>query len=145
VGSSSYIPILLREQPLFRLDSANIGDGLTMLRGLPDSTGMGGRVRTCGAHLVILQKPPIGVRAKSLPVIWETKPVIRTVHCESIRVPRSEHVHKKPIGLTAEIILAVTKPEDTIVDPTAGAYTTLAAALGCHRHCYSTDLIEWRG
>jgi hypothetical protein len=91
-------------------------------------TGMGGRIRTCGAHLVLLQKPPVGVRAKGLFVLWKTKPMIRAVHSETIPFPRAAHPHKKPIGLTQEIILAVTEPGDLVLDPCAGSFTTLNAA-----------------
>ena len=103
--------------------------------------GMGGRIRTCGAHLVLLQKPPVGVRAKSLLVLWKTKPMIRAVHFETIRFPRAVHPHKKPVGLTQEIILAVTGPGDLVLDPCAGSFTALNAALGCGRHCLGTDLV----
>jgi site-specific DNA-methyltransferase (adenine-specific) len=108
-------------------------------------TGMGGRVRTCGAHLVLMQKAPIGVRAANLPVTWKTKPLIRAVHYETIRFPRSAHPHKKPVGLTAELILAVSEPNDVIIDPAAGDFTTMHAALGCHRRFLGCDLIPWEG
>jgi site-specific DNA-methyltransferase (adenine-specific) len=103
--------------------------------------GMGGRIRTVGGSLVFLQKPPIGVRAKTLPVRWVTKPMIRAVHFETIRFPRSAHPHRKPIGLLAEIIQAVTEPGDTAVDPAAGSFVVMLAALGCGPHFLGTDIL----
>jgi site-specific DNA-methyltransferase (adenine-specific) len=79
--------------------------------------GMGKRVRPTGGSLVILQKPPIGGRAKRLAVRWKTLPMIRGVHYEKIRFPKAAHPHRKPIGLIAEIVLAVTEPGDIIIDP----------------------------
>jgi site-specific DNA-methyltransferase (adenine-specific) len=126
-------------------------EGLFLIEGLKPvamvtwdngGTGMGGRVRTCGDHLILMQREPIGVRAKSLSVIWKTRPVIRAVYSESIKFPRSAHTHKKPVGLTAELILAVTEPGDLILDPTAGSYTVMSAALGCHRHFCGCDLLS---
>jgi site-specific DNA-methyltransferase (adenine-specific) len=108
-------------------------------------SGMGGRIRNVGGSLVFLQKPPIGVRAKILSVRWATKPMIRGVHHEAIRFPRSGHPHRKPIGLIAEIILAVTDRGDTIVDPAAGSFVTMVAALGTQRHFLGTDISNgWR-
>jgi len=103
--------------------------------------GMGGRIRNVGGSLVFLQKPPIGVRAKTLPVKWATNPIIRAVHYETIRFPRSAHPHRKPIGLIAEIIQAVTNPGDTVIDPAAGSFVVMDAALGTHRHFLGTDIL----
>jgi len=103
--------------------------------------GMGGRIRSVGGSLVFLQKPPIGVRAKILPVKWATNPMIRAVHYETIRFPRSAHPHRKPIGLIAEIIQAVTNPGDTVIDPAAGSFVVMDAALGTHRHFLGTDIL----
>ena len=44
--------------------------------------GMGKRIRPTGGSVVILQKPPIGVRAKRLAVRWKTLPMIRGIHYE---------------------------------------------------------------
>jgi hypothetical protein len=79
-------------------DTHELLEGLFGIQGLKPAamvtwdnggTCMGGRVRTCGAHLILLQKPPVGVRAKSLPVRWKTKPTVRAVHFETVRFPRA--------------------------------------------------------
>jgi site-specific DNA-methyltransferase (adenine-specific) len=107
--------------------------------------GMGRRIRSVGGSLVFLQKPPIGARAKTLPVKWATKPMIRGVHYETIRFPRSAHPHRKPIGLIADIIQVVTNPGDTIVDPAAGSFVVMTAAFGTYRHFLGTDIIPTNG
>jgi site-specific DNA-methyltransferase (adenine-specific) len=103
--------------------------------------GMGKRIRPTGGSVVILQKPPIGVRAKRLAVRWKTLPMIRGVHYEKLRFPKAAHPHRKPIGLIAEIILAVTEPGDIIIDPAAGSFVALAVALGCGRRFLGTDIL----
>jgi site-specific DNA-methyltransferase (adenine-specific) len=103
--------------------------------------GMGKRIRPTGGSVVILQKPPTGARAKGLAVRWKTLPMIRGVHYEKIRFPRAAHPHQKPIGLIAEIVLAVTEPGDIIIDPAAGSFVVRAAALGCGRRFLGTDII----
>jgi site-specific DNA-methyltransferase (adenine-specific) len=103
--------------------------------------GMGKRIRPTGGSVVILQKPPIGVRAKRLAVRWKTLPMIRGVHYEKLRFPKAAHPHRKPIGLVAEIILAVTEPGDIIIDPAAGSFVVLAAGLGCRRRFLGTDIL----
>jgi site-specific DNA-methyltransferase (adenine-specific) len=99
------------------------------------------RVAYRGGFVVFMQRAPFGVRARRLPVQWAK--VLPGIYFERIRYPRSQHAHKKPIGMTAEIIQAITKPGDTVIDATAGGHTVLAAALGCHRHCWSTDVAPW--
>jgi site-specific DNA-methyltransferase (adenine-specific) len=91
-----------------------------------------------------MQKPPIGVRAKSLAVKWKTRPMLRGVHYEKIPFPKSVHPHRKPIGLISEIILAVTEPGDIIIDPAAGSFVVMAAALGCNRHFFGTDILLFK-
>jgi site-specific DNA-methyltransferase (adenine-specific) len=103
--------------------------------------GTGKRIRPTGGSVVILQKPPIGVRAKRLAVRWKTLPMIRGVHYEKIPFPKTAHPHRKPIGLIAEIVLAVTEPGDIIIDPAAGSFVVLAAALGCRRRFFGTDIL----
>jgi site-specific DNA-methyltransferase (adenine-specific) len=103
--------------------------------------GMGKRIRPTGGSVVLLQKPPIGVRAKALAVRWKTLPMIRGVHFEKIPFPKAAHPHRKPIGLIAEIVLAATELGDIIIDPAAGSFVTLAAAVGCGRHFLGTDIL----
>jgi site-specific DNA-methyltransferase (adenine-specific) len=103
--------------------------------------GTGKRIRPVGGSLVFLQKPPTGARAKAIQVKWATEPMIRGVRKETIRFPMSAHPHRKPIGLIADVIKVVTEPGDTVVDPAAGSFVVMAAALGCHRHFLGTDIL----
>jgi hypothetical protein len=130
-----------------------IGEGLFQIPGLKvvamltwDSgkPAMPKRVQARGGYLIFMQKAPIGIRAQSLAVRWLLAPVIPGIYYETIRFPRSQHTHKKPVGLTADLINAITAPGDLVIDATAGSHTVLAAALGCHRHCWSTDIAPWR-
>ena len=92
--------------------------------------GMGYRSRRVGEHLVVLQQPPR--RAKG---VW-TRHDIPDVWVEP--VARSRHTHRKPVGLQAALIEAVSNPGDVIVDPAAGSFSVLEACeltdrrfLGC--------------
>jgi hypothetical protein len=101
------------------------------------------RIAYSGGFLVFLQKPPVGIKARGLQVQWLK--ALPGVYRETVRFPRSSltHVHRKPIGLTAEAIMAITRPGDTVIDACAGSYVVLAAALGTGRHCWSTDIAPW--
>ncbi len=92
--------------------------------------GMGYRSRRVGEHLVVLQQPPR--RAKG---VW-TRHDIPDVWVEP--VAKSRHTHRKPVGLQAALIEAVSNPGDVIVDPAAGSFSVLEACeltdrrfLGC--------------
>jgi site-specific DNA-methyltransferase (adenine-specific) len=102
---------------------------------------MGERIRPVGGSLVILQKPPIGVRAKRLTVKWKTLPMIRGVHDEKIPFPEAAHPHRKPIGLIAKIIPTLREPGDIIIDPAVGSFVVLTAALGYGRRFLGTDIL----
>ena len=67
--------------------------------------------------------------------------MILGIHYEKIRFPKASHPHRKPIELVAEIVLAVTEPGDIVVDPAAGSFVVLAAALGCGRRFLGTDIL----
>lgn len=92
--------------------------------------GMGYRSRRVGEHLVVLQQPPR--RAKG---VW-TRHDIPDVWVEP--VAKSPHTHRKPVGLQAALIEAVSNPGDVVVDPAAGSFSVLEACeltdrrfLGC--------------
>jgi site-specific DNA-methyltransferase (adenine-specific) len=93
--------------------------------------GMGRRTRRRGDYLLILQKPPISPRTwtdDGIPNRWTEK------------VDRAAHPHVKPIGLMTRLIAAVTKEEDLIVDPAAGSFGVLQAALGLRRNFIGCDI-----
>ncbi len=95
--------------------------------------GMGYRTRRQAEYLVIAQKPPR--RAKG---IWQRHD-IRDVWAEKVD---SQGVHAKPVGLQAALITAVTDPGDVVLDPAAGSYSVLTAALQSNRRFLGCDLVH---
>jgi site-specific DNA-methyltransferase (adenine-specific) len=93
--------------------------------------GMGKRSRRRGDYLVILQKPPISARTlkdHGIPNRWAEK------------VDRFKHPHLKPAELTKRLIAAVTEPGDLVVDPAAGSFMVMYAALALDRDFIGCDL-----
>lgn len=99
-----------------------------------DRMGMGYRSRRFGEHLVVLQKPPI--RAKG---VWRVHD-IPDVWTEKISADQRKHTHHKPVGLQSRLIEATTNPEDIVLDPAAGGYSVMTAALSVGRHFIGCDL-----
>lgn len=97
--------------------------------------GMGYRSRRRSEYLVAIQKPPR--RAKG---VW-TNHRIPDVVLEKIPAQKGAHPHRKPIGLQAILIEAVTRPGDVVVDPAAGSFSvmTSCAAVG-DRIFFGADL-----
>jgi site-specific DNA-methyltransferase (adenine-specific) len=95
--------------------------------------GQGKRSRRRGDYLLVLQKPPFKARATwrdhGIPNRWSEK------------VDRRIHPHRKPIGLIARLIAAVTEPGDLIVDPAAGSFIVMHAARELGREFVGCDLI----
>jgi site-specific DNA-methyltransferase (adenine-specific) len=98
--------------------------------------GQGSRARIRGCYLLVLQKPPIEARAT-----WRDRG-IRDCWREKIPNPRSAHLHphRKPIGLITRLIEAVTEPGDLVVDPAAGSFVVMQAALALGRNFVGCDL-----
>lgn len=94
--------------------------------------GMGYRSRRVGEHLVVLQQPPR--RAKG---VW-TRHDIPDVWVEP--VAKSRHTHRKPVGLQAALIEAVSNPGDVIVDPAAGSFSVLDACKLTDRRFLGCDI-----
>jgi site-specific DNA-methyltransferase (adenine-specific) len=94
--------------------------------------GMGKRSRRRGDYLIILQKPPLKAgatwRDHSIPSRWAEK------------VDRSLHPHIKPRGLISRLIAATTEPGDTVIDPAAGSFVVLHAALEVGRNFMGCDI-----
>lgn len=96
--------------------------------------GMGYRTRRVAEYLVVFQKPPI--RAKgvwsihNIPDVWDEK------------APKN-HPHAKPVELIGQLIKAVTNTGDVVIDPCAGAYGVLRAALTHQRHFLGCDLLPY--
>jgi site-specific DNA-methyltransferase (adenine-specific) len=94
--------------------------------------GNGYRARRRGDYLLVLQKPP--KRAKGtwrdhgIPTRWPEK------------VDRKAHPHAKPIILITRLIGAITKPGDLVVDPAAGSFVVMHAAMELGRDFVGCDI-----
>ena len=94
---------------------------------------MGYRSRRVGEYLVVLQKLP--KRAKgvwkihNIPDIWEEK----IVHKE-------KHTHQKPINLQSKLIVAINNEGDIIVDPSAGSFSVMPAAINERQNFLGCDI-----
>jgi len=95
----------------------------------------GYRARRRGDYLVVLQKSPIKARST-----WRSSPSIPDRWVERIVHPRSQHPHIKPISLISYLIEALTKPGDLIIDPAAGSFVVMHAALEIRREFIGCDL-----
>ena len=101
--------------------------------------GQGKRARRCGTYLLILQKPPLLAKAT-----WPRSPPTRDRWDERIVRPRSQHPHIKPIGLIKHLIGILTKPGDLVVDPAAGSFVVMRAAISLGLNFVGCDL-KWDG
>ena len=94
--------------------------------------GQGCRSRYRGDFLLALQKSPIRARATwrdhAIPDRWIEK------------VDRSVHPHTKPFRLIKRLITAVTQPGDTVIDPAAGSFVVMRAAIELGREFMGCDL-----
>lgn len=101
-----------------------------------DRMGMGYRTRRFSEHLIIFQKPPIrakGVwRLHNIPDVWK----------EKIENGDKNHAHAKPVELQKMLIQSVTNKGDIVIDPAAGGYSVLKAALETGRHFIGCDIAE---
>jgi site-specific DNA-methyltransferase (adenine-specific) len=94
--------------------------------------GMGKRSRRRGDYLLVLQRPP--VIAKN----WGDHGISsRWVE----KVNRKIHPHVKPVGLIERLIAAVTRPGDLVIDPAAGGFGVLHAALRLGREFIGCDAV----
>ncbi len=100
-----------------------------------DRFGMGYRSRRVSEYCVVLQKYPR--KAKG---VWKIHN-IRDVWLE--RTKTREHPHQKPIGLQGELIAAVSNEGDYVIDPAAGSFSVMEAALSKGRNFLGCDLIEY--
>ena len=97
-----------------------------------DRMGMGYRTRRYAEYLIIAQKFP--KRAKG---VWQRHD-IPDVWTEV--VSKRGGVHPKPVNLQAALIEAVTNPGDVVLDPAAGSYSVMDAALQKGRQFIGCDL-----
>ena len=96
--------------------------------------GMGYRTRRSAEYAMILQKRPKRVKGvwqrHDIPDVW-TEPAVRL-----------GAVHPKPVELQAALIEAVTDPGDVVLDPAAGSYSVLTAALQVGRQFLGCDIVD---
>ena len=97
-----------------------------------DRFGMGYRSRRVSEYCVVLQKHP-----KKAKGVWKIHN-IRDVWLE--RTETKEHPHQKPVGLQAELIEAVSNEGDYVIDPAAGSFSVMEAALSKGRNFIGCDL-----
>ena len=94
--------------------------------------GNGYRTRRRGDYLLVLQKPPLLAkktwRDHSIPSRWPEK------------VDRGLHPHAKPLGLITRLIGAVTNPGDLVIDPAAGGFGVMQAAVALGRDFIGVDI-----
>ena len=94
--------------------------------------GMGYRTRRTTEYCAVLQKKPR--RAKdvwtihNIPDTWREKIEGRT------------HTHQKPVGLQSALIAAVTNEGDYVIDPAAGSFSVMQAAIEIKRIFLGCDL-----
>jgi site-specific DNA-methyltransferase (adenine-specific) len=94
--------------------------------------GMGKRSRRRGDYLLVLQRPPVTARN------WRDHGISsRWVE----KVNRKIHPHVKPVGLIERVIAAVTLPGDLVIDPAAGGFGVLHAALRLGREFIGCDAV----
>ncbi len=94
--------------------------------------GMGYRTRRRSEYLLVLQKKPR--RAKG---VWKSHD-IPDVWME--RVTRQGETHRKPVGLQAALLEAVSNPGDVVIDPAAGSFSVLEACRLKDRHFLGCDI-----
>lgn len=97
-----------------------------------DTFGMGYRTRRRAEYCVVLQKQPR--KAKGVWKIHTITDVTRE------RVSQREHPHAKPVDLQSELLAAVSHEGDFVIDPAAGSFSVLQAALNRQRNFLGCDL-----
>lgn len=95
--------------------------------------GMGYRTRRKSEYLCVFQKRP--QRAKG---IWRNRSIPDVIKEKS---PKPDgYAHRKPVGLQATLIEAVTDPGDTVIDPAAGSFSVMEAARRVGRRFLGCDI-----
>ena len=56
------------------------------------------------------------------------------------KVPRGGHAHRKPVGLPAELIAAVTGEGDIVIDPVVGSFSVMEACRCAGRRFLECDI-----
>ena len=109
----------------------NLVDMLVWNKGV---MGMGYRTRRQTEYCIIYQNKTVRVKD-----IW-WKHDIRDVLEE--KISNKKHTHQKPIEIQARLLEAVTNEGDFIIDPAAGSYSVMEAALSKNRNFLGCDINE---
>ena len=94
--------------------------------------GMGYRTRRTAEYCVVLQKQPR--KAKGVWKIHNITDVYRE------KAPQDDHPHAKPVGLQGELIAAVSNEGDYVIDPAAGSFSVMQAAMNRRRRFLGCDV-----
>lgn len=94
--------------------------------------GLGWRSRSSAEFLIVLQKRPKRVKG-----CW-TRRDIPSVWAENVNA--KSHTHAKPMELQKALIEATTQPGDLVLDPCAGSFSVMDAALETGRRFIGCDL-----
>lgn len=94
--------------------------------------GLGHRSRSSAEFVIVLQKKPKRVKGcwsrRDIRSVWEEK------------VNAKSHTHAKPMELQKALIDATTQPGDLVLDPCAGSFSVMDAALETGRRFIGCDL-----
>lgn len=94
--------------------------------------GLGQRSRSSAEFVIVLQKKPKRVKGcwsrRDIRSVWEEK------------VNAKSHTHAKPMELQKALIDATTQPGDLVLDPCAGSFSVMDAALETGRRFIGCDL-----
>ena len=99
-----------------------------------ERVGMGYRSRRVCEYLVVLQKHP-----KKAKGIWKLHNIPDN-WSERIADNGDKNPHKKPVGLQAELITAVSNKGDIVIDPAAGSFSVMESALFVNRNFAGCDV-----
>ena len=94
--------------------------------------GMGYRTRRRGEYCIVLQQEPR--KAKG---VWKAHNIPDVVR---EKITQKSHTHAKPVGLQGDLLSAVTNEGDFVIDPAAGSFSVMTAALSRGRTFLGSDL-----
>ena len=94
--------------------------------------GMGYRTRRRGEHCIVLQREPR--KAKGVWTAHNIPDVVRE------KITQKSHTHAKPVDLQGELLAAVSNEGDFVIDPAAGSFSVLTAAVNRGRTFLGCDL-----
>ena len=97
------------------------------------TTGMGYRTRRRAEYCVVLQKQPR--KAKG---VWKIHNLTDVISEPATK--KRDHPHAKPVDLQGELMTAVSNEGDYVIDPAAGSFSVLDAAINRRRTFLGCDL-----